>query len=409
MLCEKYEPTTLGQLIGNSEARKKIAVFISDIVNGKQRKPLLLFGPSGTGKTAAIHAAAASNGFGVLELSGSDYRNVEKLKKTLVPATRSKGLFNKTVLVLLDEIDELSGKFDSGAERVISEVIKTSLQPIIFTANDFWDRKIEFLRNSVEKVEFKKVSDYDIALFLKEIAKREGCLVKDEVVDTISKRSNGDVRGAMNDLEAMLGSGIELLDNLGVRDAKIEVFGVLDKIFKTSSFDIAKNAAVRSEIDLEMLINWVDENIPNRYRSKRDIERAYSALAEASKLSNNATRTNYYGYLRYAQILASSGVSLAGSGNVTMLTPYAFPTRIRFLSATKKTRSGNNAIAEKLSTVLHSSSKQIINSYLPLIRSMLRNLETVYGEEKMMEMAYSSFRLDEDDVKFIISVAGPVR
>ena len=408
MLCEKYEPKALSQLIGNSEARKKVALFISDIANRKQRKPLLLFGPSGTGKTAAIHAAAASNGFEILELSGSDYRNVDRLKKTLVPATRSRGLFNKTVLILLDEIDELSGKFDSGAERVISEVIKTSMQPIVFTANDFWDRKIEFLRNSVEKVEFKKVNDYEIALLLKEIAKREGYPVKDEVIDTISKRSNGDVRGAINDLEAMLGSGAELLDNLGIRDTKIEVFGVLDKIFKTSSFDIAKNAAIRSEIDLEMLINWVDENIPNRYRSKRDVEMAYSALAEASKLSNNATRTNYYGYLRYAQILASSGVSLAGRGDVTMLTPYAFPSKIRFLSATKKARSSNSAIAEKLSAVLHSSSKQIINSYLPLIKSMLKNLESVYGEEKMMEMAYSSFRLDEDDVKYIVGMAGPV-
>jgi hypothetical protein len=36
--------------------------------------------------------------------------------------------------------------------------------------------------------------------------------------------------------------------------------------------------------------------------------------------NEKASRKSYYGYLRYASILLSSGVSLANNGNASMLT-----------------------------------------------------------------------------------------
>ncbi len=273
MLADKYKPTTLNGIVGNYSSVKKLLDFASAVHKGERPSPIMIFGPTGTGKTAAAQALAYGNGFELLELSSSDYRDTETLKKRLIPASRSRGLFNKNILILLDEVDELSKKFDGGAEAVIRQLISESKQPVVFTATDFWDQKISFLRNSVDKVEFKKVPPSDVVKLLQRISNQEGVAMEADVINEIARRSDGDVRGAINDLEAMMGAKPELLDNLGMRDRKMEIFGVMDKIFLKPSFDISRSAVTKSDIDLGMLINWVDENIPKRYPFKQGDKR----------------------------------------------------------------------------------------------------------------------------------------
>ena len=371
LLSDKYAPTTLGSVIGNYASVKRLIEFSAAVHAGVRPKPIMIFGPTGTGKTSAVHALAGSNGFELLELNSSDYRDVDKLRRLLLPASRSRGLFNKNIVIFMDEIDELSKKFDHGAEAVIKELIETSKQPVIFTATDYWDQKISFLRNIIDKVEFKKVNQADIVKLLEKIAKQENQPVEASVIAEIVRRSDGDVRGAINDLELMLGAKPELLDNLGWRDRKLEVFGVLDKFFMSKSFDVPRAAVAKSDIDLGMLINWVDENIPNRYPLPEEISDAYASLASASKFYEKAGRTSYYGYYRYVNVLISSGISLANNGRVTMLRPYVFPSKIRHLSATKGERGALNAAAERLSLVLHTNKKYIIRTYLPMVKKAI--------------------------------------
>lgn len=403
MICDKYAPNTLNGIIGNKEAINRLIEFAALVNSRKRTKPLILYGPSGVGKTAAAHSIAYSNGFELLELNSSDYRDVKNLSKILLPASRSAGLFNKTILILLDEIDELSKKFDSGAEKVIRELIQNSRHPIIFTATDYWDPRISFLRNMTDKIEFKKVSSNEILRYIKGVAQKEKVSVSEHILEEIAKRSNGDVRGALNDLDAMLGAKEELIENIGTRDSKLEVFGVLDKIFTTASFDVSRNAVSRSDVDIDMLINWVDENVTKRYTSKKEVYDAYSNVAMASRFHQKASRNNYYGYLKYASVLLSSGVALSNDGFVTLLKPYSFPANIRYMSATKQERKALNEIAERLSPLLHSNKKYIINNYIPLIKVILSNAEREFGNEKMLEIAEISFNLFQDDIDLIMS------
>ncbi len=405
MLCEKYSPNTLNGIVGNRNATDRLMEFGMAVHSGKKVMPMILYGPSGVGKTAAVHALAYSNNFELLELNASDYRDVTHLGKILLPASRSRGLFSSTILIFLDEIDELSGKFDAGAEKVILELVKSSRQPVIFAANDFWSMKISFLRNLVDRVEFKKPAVSDVQKVLANIASREGGGINAETVDAIARRSNGDIRGAINDLEAMTGAVPELFENLGVRDRKVEVFGVLDKIFSSGNFDISRNAVMKSDLDMEMLMNWIDENVTKRYPASRDIAEAYSTLAVASKFLEKASRTGYYGYLRYANILLSSGVSLSNSGSLTMLRQYSFPSNIRYLSSTKKERSSLAAIAEKLGPMLHTNKRRIIESYLPLLGIMFSEIATRSGEGAMESVA-ARYGISEGEAEFILDRYG---
>jgi replication factor C large subunit len=111
-----------------------------------------------------------------------------------------------------------------------------------------------------------------VIALLERISKSESKEMSKDMIAEIAKRSNGDVRAALNDLEMMFGADPELIDNLGMRDRKSEIFKVLDRIFLSANFDVARNSLLSTDIDIDMLINWVGQNIPNKYTSKyRDI------------------------------------------------------------------------------------------------------------------------------------------
>ncbi len=400
MLSDKYTPYTLNGIIGNKAAVARVQQFGADSQLGKHPRPIMIYGPSGTGKTVAARALAYMSGFEIMELNSSDYRDVETLTNKVLPASRTKGLFSKRILILFDEIDELSGKFDSGAERVINQLVRESRHPIIFTANDYWDRKISFLRNSVDKVEFRKISNDTLLAYLKGILVKEGKSVDEHTLAEIAKRSDGDVRGALNDLELMIDAHPDLMESLGMRNRKMQIFGVLDRIFFSSSFESARLAITNSDIDMGMLINWIDENIPNRYRTKKEIMESYANLSKASSLYERASRINYYGYLRYASVMLSSGVSLSSSGNASMLTPYSFPARIQHMSRVKKDKGEMTAIAIKLTRYLHSNTKEIIRTTLPLISAMIEQAKKEPGVD-VHEFMQRAFALEPEETDAI--------
>ena len=164
------------------------------------------------------------------------------------------------------------------------------------------------------RVDFKRPDQTDVAALLERVSKAENKEISKEIIAEIVKRSNGDVRAALNDLEMMFDADPELIEYLGMRDRKSEIFKVLDRIFLSANFDVARNSLISSDVEIDMLINWVGQNIPNKYTSKFGISEAYENLSKASMFNEKASRKSYYGYLRYASILLSSGVSLSSTG-----------------------------------------------------------------------------------------------
>ncbi|MDE1822806.1 MAG: replication factor C large subunit [Candidatus Micrarchaeota archaeon] len=398
LLSEKYAPTSLNGIVGNDEAIKRIVSFGAEAQAGKIGNPIMIYGNPGIGKTAAAHALAYSNGFDLIELSASDYRSSEMLEKKLLPANSTRNLFNRKIMILFDEIDEISAKFDKGVEQSLLKLIKTRRHPVVLTANDFWNRNILFLRNEVEKVEFKNPRKTDVVKLLVNVLEKEGKSVDLLIVNEIAQRSSGDIRGALNDLEFMMDSPKELMEFMGARDRKVEVFKVLDKIFFSKSFDIARNAMFSSDVDLGTMINWLEQNIPVRYMSKKGKIDAYENLARASMFNDKASRVNYYGYLRYASVIMSAGVAVSNDGSVSMLRNYTFPSNIKYMSVSKGDRNALSKIAAKLSPILHTSKKGILNSYLPMLKIMIDKAKTDYGKERVDEFMMSSFRLEPEEV-----------
>ncbi len=404
LLCDKYAPTTLNSVVGNSTAINFLMNFAVRVQSGGRVKPLIIYGPTGSGKTAAAHALAYSNGFELLELNASDYRDAETFRSLLIPAGSSNTLFGGRIMILLDEIDELSVKLDSGAEKAILELMKVARNPIVFIANDYWDRKISFLRDKAEKCEFRKPNASDVKFILDNIVLKEGKAVDEKIITAITDRSNGDIRGAVNDLDMAIDGGTEIMECMGARDRKQEIFGVLDKIFFSGDFYTARNAVNSSDIDTEMLLNWVEENIPVRYLDRRSTYDAFEEVAAASQFLENAHRKGVYDLLRYAAVHLSAGVSLAGRGNLSRLKSYSFPYQIRYMSKNKKDRDVLGHAIIKVMQKHHSSKSDARHACYVLLKKIMEKSTEAYGAERVEEFFEFQYGLAKEEVESIRSM-----
>ncbi len=394
---------SLDEIIGNGAAVAELRKFASDVERGIKRRPLLIYGPSGTGKTAAAHALASEFKWNMVELSASDYRDKETIEKVLISASNSRTLFGKRNVIILDEIDELAPKFDKGANTAIPRLIRESKSPIMLIANDKWDKSIAFLRGLTDDVRFTKVPEDTMASALTRLSDSRKLGLSRVMIAAIAKTAAGDVRSAFMDAFALSGAGDEATDIIGLRDRKAEIFTALDRIFSSYTIAASQSAqrSISGDIELDMVVNWMEENIPNRYSYPSDISAAYDSIARSTMFLSRAMRSQNYNYWKYSSLLVSSGVALAKRHSPTTFKRYAFPRVIKELSASKEGRGTDKQIAAKMQRTIHASLKVIASEYFPIFNSMIR----LAHEHGMEEEAYSFFEsrygLSDKEIKWL--------
>jgi len=392
-----YEPESLDLIKGNESAIAELRRFALSFKMGKHERPLLVYGPTGVGKSTAVRLLAKENGWHVIELNASDYRDKESISKLLLAASQSRGLFGSRNMIFLDEVDELSSRFDKGASTAISELMTKSKNPIIMIANDMWDQKITFLRNSTTPVEFKRPKQFVIEEILNNVAKEAGITPGKGIIAAISVRCGGDVRSAIGDMLTLGNSAEEELDYIGLRDKKGYIFDTLDKIFLSNTVAAPLRAIANSDNNVDMMIKWVDQNITKRYTNASDVAVAYMNLADATVYYSRAIRSQYYTYWRYMNVMMSSGVALSKSSYPQIRLRYEFPKTIKELSSTKGERSATTEIAKKLQRHIHESISTIKENYIPMLRTMLKGME--YDEAE--QFLSSKYGLEQKQMEFL--------
>jgi replication factor C large subunit len=384
LYTSKYAPKKIAEIIGNAEKMEHVRQWFLQWTNGKKRKPLLVWGPPGTGKTAIAYALQGEFGLDILELNASELRNSKRVARVLGGASLAGSLSGRQRVVLVDDADVLAGRKDSGGGTAIRDFLRECPGPAIVTATDAWDKKIAPIRGECETVELRRISKISIRNLLGKIARLEGLGISGEALDAIAENASGDVRAALNDLQCLAPTA---------RNHDKDIFITLRSILKANSYGQVREA-LEGEFDYEMLKLWIDENIPNEYKSRQDIAAAYRYLSLADVFDGRIKRSNWK-LLKYSIDLSTAGVAIAKKGVYHQFTKYVFPEYLRSMSGTVAKRAILNALGRKIGAKLHVNS-HVAREYLPLIKEQCgRHPDDVLG----------LYALDDDELAFIMETS----
>jgi len=371
MLIKKYKPKKTEDIIGQDLS--KLKDFILNYKKQK-KKAAILYGISGTGKTSSVYALANELDLEVMEINASDYRNAEHINSIVGNSLKQSSLFNKGKIILIDDVDGLSGQKDRGGVQALNKLLAGSNFPVILTAIDPLESKLSALRRKSLMIEFEGIKHSDIFGFLKKVSKKEKINVDDEILKKLSRNVCGDLRAALNDLD------IVRLDKtyISERDRKKDFQDVLRLIFKSKDLNLLKNSL--DYLDLNEFSLWLDENLPKEYSGK-DLAKAYDVLSRADVFKGRILRWQYYRFLVYQSFLMSSGIAFAKEKKKEGYIDYKRSGRILKLWIAKQKYTKRKSIAEKIATKTHNSIKRTIQE-MPYMRNIIDPLEFGLDEEE---------------------------
>ncbi|HMB51366.1 MAG TPA: replication factor C large subunit [Natronoarchaeum rubrum] len=396
---EKYRPDTLAEVRGNDKARDALKEWADSWED--HRTAAIVHGSPGIGKTSAAHALANDMGWPVMELNASDQRQGDVIDRIAGEASKSGTLTAGGAgrrLVIMDEADNFHGNADYGGSRAVTGVVKDANQPIVLIANEFYDMS-QSLRNACEEIEFRDVSTRSIVPVLRDICRQEGVEFEDEALKKIAEQTSGDLRSAINDLQAVAEQTETLtVDDVmtGERDTTEGIFDYLDDVIKKLDAEEALKASYDVDETPDDMINWIEDNMPKDYEGA-ELARAYDALSRADRWLGRVRATQNYSYWRYAGDNMTAGVAAARQGSKGGWTRYGPPSYWSKLGRSKGTRQTRDGIARRIAEQSGTSIGTARRRVLPFLAVMTHHCK---NRDLTVRMA-AAYDLDAKELSFV--------
>ncbi len=396
---KKYHPKSSNEIIGQESAIHKLKHFILNYKDLKKKYPAaLVHGPIGTGKTSAVHAIANELNYDILELNSSDARNKASINEFLSAALNQQSLFMRPKIILIDELDNFSGRKDRGGIGELAKVIKTSKFPIVCTANDITHSKVKPLKKIAMDVEFQKVPHEDLTNFLNKITNENNINVEQGAISALSRQSDGDLRSALIDLQTLAPTQpitIEKVTSLDDRKRTQTIIHALRIVFKSSSAKTAKEAFRDVDIDMDKLFMWMDKNISKEYQKPQEILKAYEHLSRADIFRRRIRRWQHWRFMVYIFDLLSAGISTAKEERNPNFIKYEESKRVLKIWMSKMKLGKRNDIAAKLAKHTHTSKKRAIQM-MPYIKQTFKK-----SDQSIQDNITKDLKLEKDEIVWL--------
>ncbi|MBR9675443.1 replication factor C large subunit [Candidatus Woesearchaeota archaeon] len=369
----KYAPKKTSDVIGQNAALSKISGFLKNF-DSEIKKSVLIYGEPGCGKTSSVYALASDLGVELIELNASDVRNKESIESMLSAVMNQRSLFFSSKLILVDEVDGASSTKDRGGIGALSKLITTSKYPVVMTANNPFDKKFSDLRKKSLVIEFVSLDYERILEVLEKICNNEGVAYQKDALVALARRSGGDLRGGINDLQTLSEHSkklrLEDVDELDSRRRTESMPNALVKVFKTLKPEIARTAFDDVEENIDERFLWLDWNIPKEYEKPIDIARAYDALSLADVYRGRIRRWQHWRFLVYINDLITAGIALSKDEKYKKFEKYTPTMRILRLWQFNMRFAKRKEIARKIGLATHTSQKYAIKNVLPYWKKM---------------------------------------
>lgn len=369
------------------ESYKEIPQPVDKVIEAiKNKENILIYGLTGTCKTAAIYSIAKEFDLEVIEINASDFRTRDQIEKTIGEASKQQSLFKKEKILLIEEADCLAGREDRGGAQGILDVLENSSFPVIITCNNPNNEKLKEIKKKTISVEFKPVNVSSVIKILKKICIKESIRFTEESLLKIAVNSKGDLRAAINDLQSStVEKELKILDEK--REYNLELVHILNQVLKTKDFEVHK---ILENIDLDDYMLWLDENLPLQY-SGSDLINAYEIISKADIFKGRIRRWQYWRLMYYQLLLLSSGVSVIKEKTNNSFVSLKRSTRPLRIWQYNMKNAKKNSIAGKMAEATHTSKKEAVRNFSHY-KYILKNKEIA-----------EQLRLDEEEIEFIKS------
>jgi replication factor C small subunit len=201
MWAEKYRPKTLGDIVDQKEIVERLKSFVKS-----RNVPHCIFaGPPGTGKTTAA-LCLTRDLYGdiyrehIMELNASDERGINVVRETVKTFARVKSIGEIPFkIMILDEADNMTADAQQALRRTMERYTETCR--FIMCAN-YSGKIIEPIQSRCAPFRFTYLPREEHDRCLKAMAEKEKVKLSSEGVDAIFEVCGGDLRRAINTLQA---------------------------------------------------------------------------------------------------------------------------------------------------------------------------------------------------------------
>ena len=202
---EKYRPQSLDDIVGQEHIINRLKKYV-----GEESMPNLMFtGPAGVGKTTTALALVKSilgeywrQNF--LELNASDARGIDTVRNDIKNFCRLKPVGAQFRIIFLDEVDNMTKDAQHALRREMEMYTKTA--SFILSCN-YSSKIIDPIQSRCAIFRFAPIKGEQVANRLKFICDEENFDYTDEGLETIVYHAEGDMRKAVNILQATASEG----------------------------------------------------------------------------------------------------------------------------------------------------------------------------------------------------------
>ena len=410
---EKYRPDSLSKVIGNPKAVSELTDWAKSWDRGiPGKRAVVLSGTPGIGKTSAAIALAKDMRWDIIEMNASDQRNGDAIKSIALTGAKlntfmDDGKYVSTKeggrkLIVLDEADNLFGREDRGALPAISDLIKTTMQPVVLIVNDLYalSKKSAVIKSETLQITFMRPRVTEIIKALEKIAKAENVTVEPDALRKMAENSNGDMRAAVRNLESLALGRSAVTNNdadaLSDRIVRKDIYDLMNAIFREKDPLKARRMQMDTDETPDHIMMWIDENMPFEFRDAGDLMRGYDKLARADIFMGRVARRQYYRFWAYAGDMMSAGVNLSKRSGKTTYDRFRFPMYLMKMARSKTVRTLKNGVCLKLAEILHTSTSRISNDVLPSLKIMLGN------DPELARSIVIEAGLDAEEIAFLL-------